>query len=380
MTSHDPRTRGFSLGHVFGARVVVQPSTLLMVLILALLFSTAGGGELNRRSFSMGVLFALLLFVSVFLHELAHAATAKGFGRTVNEVVLTLWGGHTSFDARGLTPKVAGVTAIAGPLANLVVALLAALPIWLGWVELDLLDRVAGDIWLYAALQWLVWTNVLLAIFNALPGIPMDGGRVVESIVWASTGSRFRGMYIAAWCGRVIAIGLVIYAVAAPLVQGRTPGLFDIAWAALIFMVLWPAASQAIKVSQAMLARESISLRQLMVPAVALPHTASAAQAATVARDTGAGEIIVVSPDGHAAGHFPVTLLNAVPESDFEQTRLVSVTMPLPRGATISIDATGEALVQALNEWWGKADVLVVIDAGGFAGVLRLADAMKALQ
>ncbi|WP_152649253.1 site-2 protease family protein [Demequina flava] len=380
MTSPSPRSRGWTFGHAFGARLVIQPSTVLMLLLLALLFSTSGGGELNRQTFTLGLIFASLLFASVFVHELAHAATAHRFGRQVHEVVITLWGGHTTYDAKGLTPAVSGLTSAAGPVANLVIAALAAVPIWLGWVDVSLIDALAGDIWLYATLQWLVWANFVLAIFNALPGIPMDGGRVLEAIVWKSTGSRTRGMKIAAWGGRVVAIGFVIYVLGWPILQGRPPTVFEFAWAALVFMILWPAASQALKAADAYAARERFSIAAIMVRSLAMPHHATVAHARTAARSHGAGEVIVTSPDGHPAGHFPIDMLDAVPEADRESTTLVSVTMPLPRGAQIDAEAGTDSVIEAVQQWWGKADALVVTHHGAYVGLLRLQDVLKSLE
>ncbi|WP_152650036.1 site-2 protease family protein [Demequina globuliformis] len=380
MTSEQPRTRGITFGHLFGARLVIQPSTILMLLLLAVLFSTNGGGELNRRTFSLGLLFAIVLFVSVFLHELAHAATARAFGRRVNEVVITLWGGHTTYDARGLTPTVSGVTSASGPVANLAIAAVAALPMWAGWVDVSLVDRITGEVWLFATLQWIVWSNVVLAAFNALPGIPMDGGRVLEAVVWAVTGSRHRGMRVAAWGGRVVAVGFVLWVIGVPLLRGSAPAVFDFAWAGLIFIILWPAASQALKAADAFAARERFDVTRVMVPAIALPHTASVAHAREVVSHHDAGEVIVLTPDHHAAGHFPVAMLDAVPEEDRESTTLMSVTMPLPRGAQIDAADGTDGAIAAVQQWWGTADALVVIREGVYAGVLRLQDVLKSLE
>ncbi|MFN3866752.1 MAG: peptidase M50, partial [Demequina sp.] len=132
MTAAQRPTRGLSLGRAFGGRIIVQPSTVVMLAILAFLFATNGGGQLDRRSFTVGLVLAVLLFASVLVHEIAHAAAARAFGRQVHEVVLTLWGGHTTFDARGMTPLVSGVTALVGPLANVGVAGLGALALGSG--------------------------------------------------------------------------------------------------------------------------------------------------------------------------------------------------------------------------------------------------------
>ncbi|WP_084078466.1 site-2 protease family protein [Demequina sp. NBRC 110057] len=380
MTPSPRPTRGLTLGRVFGARIVVQPSTLLMLVLLALLFATSGGVELDRRTFTIGLILAILLFVSVFLHELAHAATARAFKRDVSEIVLTLWGGHTSYDARGLTPVVAGVTSAAGPVANLVLAGLAWLPLATGLISPSLVDWLRGDITVYGIVAWLAWANVVLAAFNALPGIPMDGGRVLEAIVWGATGNRFTGMKVAAWGGRVVAVGVLVVGLAIPYLQGRTPDLFDIGWSLLVVAILWPAASQALRVAQALDKRSTVTAGALAVPAVALAFHVSVADARAAAARDGAVEVVVLGVDGAAAGHFPVALTDAVEEADRPTTGLQSVTMPLPRGAAIDVEADGDALVEALQEWWGKTDVWVAVDRGAIVGVVRLAEAMKALQ
>ncbi|WP_084129787.1 site-2 protease family protein [Demequina sp. NBRC 110055] len=380
MTQSPRPTRGLTLGRIFGARIVVQYSTLLMLVILALLFATSGGVELTRRTFTVGLILAVLLFVSVFLHEVAHAAAARSFKRDVNEIVLTLWGGHTSYDARALTPTVMGVTAAAGPVANLVLAGLAWIPLAWGALEPTLRDWVLGDVTLYLIVQWVAWANLVLAIFNALPGIPMDGGRVLESIVWAVTGNRYTGMKAAAWAGRVIAVGVVVVALGIPVLGGRSPDLFDLLWAMLVFAILWPAASNALKVAQALGKRASVTARDLTVAAVTVPHHVTVDQARSAAEAAGAVEVVVLAVDGAAAGHFPAALTDAVEEADRATTGLQSVTMPLPRGAAIDAGAGGDALVDALQQWWGRTDVWVAVDRGEIVGVVRLADAMKALQ
>lgn len=370
MTDQPTPTRGVLVGKVFGARIVVQPSTALMLVVLAFLFSSGPSFEFDPSTFADGLVLAVLLFVSVFLHELAHALTARGFGRQVREIVITLWGGHTSFDARGLTPIVSGATAAAGPAANLGLALILQ-----GVILTGALPEAA--VW---AASWVVLANVLLAAFNALPGIPMDGGRVLEAIVWAATGSHHRGTVVAAWAGRVVAVLVVAFALLAPFATGGTPGLFEFVWAALIFSILWPAASSAIKVSQLMARRVGLTVQALVIPAVAVPHTLTVAEARARALDHGVDQLVVTAPDGAPAGHFPLALTDAVPEGERAGTSLESVTMPLPRGAHVDSDLEGDDVVEALKQWWGRTDVWVVMDRGNVVGLVKLTDALKAAQ
>jgi Zn-dependent protease len=370
MNDEPAPTKGIALGRLFGARVIVQPSTLLMLVALALLFSSGPGIDLDRRTFSQGMLLAVLLFVSVFVHELAHAFTARLFRRDVKEIVITLWGGHTSFDARGLTPIVSGATAAAGPAANLVIAGAGYAVVVIGQME----GRAA---WL---LSWLVFANILLAVFNALPGIPMDGGRVLEAVVWSITKDPMLALRTAAWGGRVVAVLVVIFALAFPFTRGATPGIFEMVWAGVIFYVLWPAASSALKVARVMSKREAVSVVPLMVTAVAVPFDILLDDAYKKATAHSAIEVVVMSADGVPAGHFPVSLAEAVPRDQWAMTGLQSVTMPLARGAVIAHDARGDALVDALRQSWGATDVWIVMEEQTVVGVIKLADVLEALQ
>ncbi len=369
--SEAPRqTKGLVVGRMLGARVVIQPSTVLMLVVLALIFSSSSEGGITQRAFSLGVVLAVLLFVSVFLHEVAHAIAARAFHRDVSEIVLTLWGGHTSFDARGMTPAISGVTAIAGPLANVALALAG----W-GLQTTGVLTGTADGV-----LTWVIYANVLLAIFNALPGIPMDGGRVLESIVWALTQDRYRATLIAAWAGRIIAVGMVLYVILTPVARGDRPDLVQVVWAILIFSILWPAASSAINVTTAMRKREGTSAGGLMARAVGVPYSVSVAEARDLASAVDATEVVVLAADGEPAGRFPVSLTDEVPQALRVTTNLQAVTIPLARGATVPASIAGDALVAALRQWWGRADAWVVLESGEVVGVLELEIALKALR
>ncbi len=363
------RTSGFVAGRVLGAPVIVQPSTLVMLAVLAYIFASTGG-QTTARTLSIGFLLAASLVGSVLLHEVAHAIAARAFGRKVTEIVLTLWGGHTSFDASGLTPLVNGVTALAGPAMNLVIAGVARLAL-----DLTNTGGLAGDVLAYVA-----WANVLLAVFNVLPGIPMDGGRVLESIVWGATGNRNKGTLVAAWMGRVVAVAVVVYSFAAPFLQGRRPGLTDIIVALIIFSVLWPAASSAIRYSKAMLQRDGLTVASLMIPAVGVSYTVTVEGSRRAAEAAGVSEIVVLGADDVPAGRFPLDLTDQVPAESRDATSLQSVTTPIPRGAAIEQSAASDVLIPELRQWWGKTDVLVVVDGTSVVGILRLVDVVAALS
>lgn len=361
------RTRGLVIGRLLGAPVIVQPSTLLMLALLSYLFASAAG-ETTKRTLSIGFILAVSLVASVFLHEVAHAIAARAFGRRVTEIVLTLWGGHTSFESKNLTPVVNGVTAAAGPLMNLLIALAAR-----GVLLLADPSGLTGVL-----ISYIAWANVLLAVFNVLPGIPMDGGRILESLVWRLSGNRNRGMHVAAWGGRVVAVGVVAYALGTPIARGQNPSYVDVFAGVLVFSILWPSASAALRYSKVMMKRDVLSVATVMRPAVAVAYTVTVADAREAA--AGVTDVVVLGADGAPAGRFEVAATDVVPEALRSTTPLQAVTVPLPRGAHVDADATADVLLAHVRQWWGKTDALVALRADAVAGIVRLADVTAALE
>ena len=164
------------LGTIAGAPVRLSWSWLLIAAVITLAFGpqiqralpSLGGG-----AYAVALGYAVLLALSVLAHEAAHALTGRAFGQRTEEIALTLWGGHTQFRSPSARPLDTVLTAMAGPAANLVLAGLAHLAA----------RAVPGPSVPALLLEVTVWANLLLAAFNALPGTPLDGGRMVESYV-----------------------------------------------------------------------------------------------------------------------------------------------------------------------------------------------------
>ena len=187
-------------------------------------------------AYLVALAYAVLLALSVLVHELAHAVSAKAFGWPGARIVLTLWGGHTQFGSFNATPGRSLMVAMAGPAANFILA-------GLGFAA-DRIWAPAGVTGLLLGI--LVWANFLVALFNVLPGLPLDGGRLVESAVWRGTGSQERGTLAAGWTGRVIAVGIAVYFLLLPALRGEEPNLQLIIVAVLIAGFLWSGASASI--------------------------------------------------------------------------------------------------------------------------------------
>jgi Zn-dependent protease len=166
-------------------------------------FGWAGG--------AFGAALALLLFGCVTIHELAHSLVAKRFGIGVKEIVLLPIGGVARLMREPDKPHHELLIALAGPLANLVIALALALVAHLTYgLPLALFEAPAAMPSLAGLLGWLFWANVMLCLFNLVPALPMDGGRVFRAVLSMFCG-RLRATKLAASVGQMIAVAFTAY-------------------------------------------------------------------------------------------------------------------------------------------------------------------------
>jgi Zn-dependent protease len=200
-------TGSLQLGHWFGIRVQVHWSVGLIALLL--------GASLGQAIGWIAGAFGVVAFLaSILAHEFAHALTARRFDVETESIQLWALGGVARLGRESPTAKAEGWIAAAGPIASMVVAVLCIG----GWVLLDA-DASSGD--LGAVLSWLGMINALLALFNLLPGAPLDGGRILKAVRWAIHGDRHRAAVEAGRAG--VVLGWLLIAVGAALVfQGQS--------------------------------------------------------------------------------------------------------------------------------------------------------------
>ena len=161
---------GIRVGRAFGAPVLLKPSWFVIAVVVTLAFAPSVRRSvpgIGIGAFGVGFSFAVLLLVSVLVHELAHAAMAKAVDSPADAVVLDVWGGHTSFSVESSSPARSFAVAAVGPASNAVIAGLALLA--LPAMQTGGVPRLLT----VATLQ----ANVFVAAFNSLPGLPLDGGR-----------------------------------------------------------------------------------------------------------------------------------------------------------------------------------------------------------
>ncbi len=204
-----------------------------MGVVLIALFAPRFDDRSYANPYALAAVFVIALYVSVFVHELAHVFAARQFGMRVQSVTLHLLGGETLIEGESRTPWQELWISISGPLTSL----------GIGVSSLSLSRSTDGTT---SDILWSVgYVNILVAIFNMLPGLPLDGGRVFRAIIWQVTGREETGVRIAAWIGRTAAVGVVAFALLNRDGDNRLG--VNLAIALLVGWFLWQGASDALR-------------------------------------------------------------------------------------------------------------------------------------
>lgn len=184
---------------------------LLLLITLSLnYFPQASPGHLRTGYWASGFIAALMLFISVLIHELAHSLVAKARGIPVHSITLFILGGVSNLEEEPKKPGIEFLMAVIGPVTSLILAVLFWIVFLFTQPHSTFADLFRFSGWLPqasllgAGLLYLALINISLAVFNILPGFPLDGGRVLRAIIWGATGNLVRATNIAATVGRIV--------------------------------------------------------------------------------------------------------------------------------------------------------------------------------
>jgi Zn-dependent protease len=366
------RRSGLRIGRLFGFPVYLSPSWLL----LAALVTFAYGEQLTRSrpqlsggaGYLLGAAFVLCLVGSVLLHELGHAVASRRLGTGVRGITLELLGGYTEMERDAPRPAVEAVVSLAGPVASCALAVAAAGTAWV---------LPGGTVAALFAGQLAV-SNAIIAVFNALPGLPLDGGRATQALVWAVTGDPHLGRRVAGRCGQALALGCVL-AGAGLYLTGLLSAL-GVVFAVLVAGSVWFGASAAVRLGWAGARLHLVEVDRLARPIFRVPAGMSLGEARRRAAGAGLAHAALGVVDAAdelralvneaAADAVPVDRRDWVPVDDL--ARRVDPARALPAGLrggdvlrAVEADPVGEYLVTA------GEDVV---------GVLRVADVARALE
>ncbi len=352
------------VGRILGVPLYLAPSWLLLALVVTVVY---GGVVAERRpeygalaGYAVGFGFVLCLAISVLLHELGHAVTCRRYGIGVRGITLELLGGYTEMEGEAPRPAVEAYVALAGPLVSGVLG-----AIGVGLVAVTPPETLASELTFQFAAS-----NIIVAVFNLLPGLPLDGGRALRAGVWAASGDRHLGSRTAGWSGRAVAVAVVL-GVALGWAYGWI-GPFGLVFSAMVAMVLWLGASHAIRAGTAGTRLAGVSVRDLARPAVGVPSQTPLGEALRRAEADGDVGIVVLDTTDRPVGVVERQAAAAVPVERRPWVPVDSVARTLRPGLVLPADLSGEAVLRAVQR--SPATEYLVVAGEEVLGVMRAED------
>ena len=368
------------LGRIFGIEIGLHYSWLIIAFLITL--SLASQFQLTNAQWGSGVIWAAAIltgaffFAAIILHELSHAAVAKARGLPVRSITLFALGGVAQIEKEAADAKTEFWMGIAGPITSAVIGLvLLGIAAALGWTPASRTLMSTPDTPLLAMLVWLGYINVSLAVFNMIPGFPLDGGRVLRAILWWLTGDAARSTRTAARTGQIVAFGFI----AIGLIRFFAGAGFGGLWMAFIGWFLLDAARASY--AQVGIGESLRGLRVRDVMESDCSVVAGRSNLQTLVDDhllrTGRRCFIVVE-NGRVAGLLTPHEIKQVERARWPYTTAESVMRPLEQLRTVGPEAP---VVEAL-EVMGRENVnqLPVVSDGRLQGIISRGHVLQLLQ
>jgi Zn-dependent protease/predicted transcriptional regulator len=358
---------GVRLGRIAGVEVRLHWTWGIAASLIALglargVFPDEVAGLSSGTYYAMGVVTAVLFFISLLLHELGHALQARREGIATRGITLWMLGGVAQSAATFDTPGTEARVALAGPAVS---AVLGAALVAAGHAS-GVPDAVA------AVLEWLGWTNLLLLAFNLLPALPLDGGRVLRAALWRLRGSQLRATREAVFVSRVLSSVLVALGVVGFLTGAGFSGL----WLAFVGWFVMSAASGEAALAETRAALAGMRVGDVMTPdPITIEPSATAAELLELARRTGHTVFPVVDEYGHAVGLVSALSAQRLPERRGASLAVRDLLAEIPDPLLLHAEADVLSAVPALAA--SPLHRAAVLRAGRLVGVLSLSDVMR---
>ena len=362
---------GWRVGSLFNIPLFIDNSWFFIVLFITL----SRGSDPSRvellgtgGAWAVGLVYALMLFGSVLLHELGHSLVAQSQGITVNSIKLFLFGGVASIERESSTPGGAFKVAAAGPAVSIVLCVLLTL-----LSGTSSLPPVANGL-----VREVAQVNLVLALFNLLPGLPLDGGQIFKAAVWKATNSRTKGVRWAAKSGQVVgysglALGLVAFL--------STGDLFAALWPVLIglFILRNAGAYNRMNTLQEEIGKlnaADATIRDFRV----LDANMSLRQFADeyLLEDKQSAPVYFASSDGRYRGMVTIEDLRQVDRGEWEYRNLHSIARPLLEIPHVRENTSLTNAIQLLEEK-GISRLTVLTPADSVAGTIDRGDIVRAV-
>lgn len=352
-----------------GIEIGIHYSWLLVFFLVAWtlaagLFPDQYPGLGRNTYWVMGFTASLLLFVSVLIHELAHSFVAKSRGLGVTGITLFIFGGVSNLAEEARSAAEEFQIAIVGPLTSLVLA-------GLFWVA----SRAAASPEIDGILSYMVYINVTLAVFNLIPGFPLDGGRVLRAILWAATNSLSRATRIAAGVGRVVAFLFIFGGIFMAFTGSFISGL----WLMFIGWFLNNAAESSSQQMELATSLRGVRVGSVMNPrpVVIEPNVRLSDLVSDYVLRRGIRALPVVEGD-QLVGMVTLHQVRAIPQESWDETPVRFVMTNLNDLHTTTAVSPLSGALHTMSEH--DVNQLPVVENGRLAGLLSRSDVMRFLR
>jgi Zn-dependent protease len=363
---------GIPAGRIFGVPLVVSPAWLVVVVVGTVVLASTVRDHDRSLGVAAGYLVSftlvMLVYLAVLIHEASHVLVAKALGMKVGRVVLQLFGAISEVLEEASTPGREYLVAAVGPTTSLLLAGIAA---------------AAGAQFPHDSVGYLLgwgsaWVNGIVAAFNLLPGLPLDGGRLLRAAVWQVTHDKLRGLLIAGWVGRVLAAIVLLTGFYAP---GSTTGghTYGALYLIVVAFFLYSNASMSIAQARVGNALPRLDLATLIRPALTVDGQLPLAEAVRRARLGNARALVVVDSHEHWSGIVSEAAVQATPVERQPWMSVSELARPVEDGLVLDPGLSAEALMTAVQRK-PATEYLVASADGTLRGVLARADLAAALR
>lgn len=378
---------GISIGKIFGIQIRIDWSWIFIFLLvtwdLADQLPTFNSSWSTSFAWVLGVIGAILFFASVLAHELAHSLVSKAKGLNVSNITLFLFGGVSNIQREPPSAGVEFLITIVGPLTSIVLGIIFYLIASASYHQIiHPVSGFAGVSPETAIAVWLGYINVLLGIFNLIPAFPMDGGRILRSIIWATSGSLRVATRWASWVGQGIGWGFIVLGIF--LVFGGSIPFFGTGLIGGLWMVFigWFIHSAAQSSYQQLVVHDilhGVPVRALM--RVDMPRVQADTSIATLVHNwmmQTDEHTFVVMRSGEFVGLVSLDDVRKVPRREWEQMDAEEVMTPRAKLLTTTSDEEADTAFEKLAT--RQVNQLPVVDNGELVGLFRARDIMRWLQ
>jgi len=364
--------RRISLFSLFGFKVNLDTTWFILAILIA--WSLAQGvfpeyfpGFKTETYWWMGIAGALGLFVSIVFHEFCHSIVARCYGLPIKGITLFIFGGVAEMEGEPQSPKVEFLMALAGPVSSVLLSgvfyLLKAAGKNAGWPQ-----SING------VLSYLAWINLILAGFNLVPAFPLDGGRILRSILWAVKHNLRWATHIASYLGSAFGIFLIILGIISFIGGNLIGGL----WYFLIGMFVRTASQMSYKqlIIRKALAGEHVERFMKSEPVTVSPSV-TISQLVQDYIYKYHYKMFPVLENGRVKGCISTREVKQIPHDQWSNYRVGDIVKPCSRENTVSLH---EDAIKALGLMSSTGNSrLMVLDGEKIAGIVTLKDLLQFL-